>query len=94
MGAFPTRRRLSFWTIPTSRDVSSRSCATLGPADDVYWYLMAPAPEAKEAFATWVTHAAQRTEANYAAFEEIMRGLRDLLVRRSSGEKRDSPRAA
>jgi len=67
---------------------------TLGPADDAYWYLMAPAPEAKEAFATWVTQAAQRTEANYAAFEEIVRGLRDLLARRSSGEKRDSPRAA
>jgi hypothetical protein len=67
---------------------------TLGPADDVYWYLMAPAPEAKEDFATWVTQTTQRTEANYAAFEEIVRGLRDLLARRSSGEKRDSPRAA
>jgi hypothetical protein len=55
---------------------------------------MAPAPVAKEAFATWVTEAAQRTEAIYAGFEEIVRGLRDLLARRSSGEKRDSPRAA
>ena len=67
---------------------------TLGPADDAYWYLMAPAPEAKEAFASWVTQATQRTEANYAAFEEIVRGLRDLLARRGSVEKRDSPRAA
>jgi hypothetical protein len=67
---------------------------TLGSADDAYWYLMAPAPESKEAFSRWVTQAAQLTEANYAAFEEIMRGLRDLLARRSGSEKRDSPRAA
>jgi len=62
--------------------------------DDAYWYLMAPAPEAKEAFSRWVTQAALCTEANYAAFEEIVRGLRDLLARRSGSEKRDGSRAA
>ena len=67
---------------------------TLGPADDAYWYLMAPAPEAKEAFSRWVTQPAQRTEANYAAFEEIARGLRNLLARRSGSEKREGPQAA
>ncbi len=67
---------------------------TLGPEDDAYWYLMAPAPEAKEPFARWVTRPEQRTEANYAAFEEIIRGLRDLLARRSSGEQRGGPKAA
>jgi len=55
---------------------------------------MAPAPEAKEAFSRWVTQAALCTEANYAAFEEIVRGLRDLLARRSGSEKRDGSRAA
>jgi hypothetical protein len=35
---------------------------TLGPQDDAYWYLMAPHPEAKDVFATWVTDTAQRTE--------------------------------
>jgi hypothetical protein len=67
---------------------------TLGPADDAYWYLMAPAYESKEAFARWVTQAAQLSEANYAAFEEIVQGLRDLLARRSGSEKREGPRAA
>jgi len=66
----------------------------LHPDDDAYWYLMAPTPEAKEAFADWVTRSERRTEGNYAAFEEVVRGLRDLLARRSSGEKRDNPRAA
>jgi hypothetical protein len=52
----------------------------LGPDDDAYWYLMAPHPEAKDAFAAWVTAPEQRTEENYAAFEEIVRGLRGLLA--------------
>jgi hypothetical protein len=66
---------------------------TLGPLEDAYWYLMAPAPEAKETFAAWVTQPEQRTEANYAALEEIVRQLRDLLARRSSGEQRDGSQA-
>jgi hypothetical protein len=66
---------------------------TLGPTNDAYWYLMAPAPEAKESFAAWVTQPEQRTEANYAAFEDIVRRLRDLLARRSSGEQRDGSQA-
>ena len=52
----------------------------LGPDDDAYWYLMAPHHEAKEAFAAWVTAPERRTEENYAAFEEIVRGLRDLVA--------------
>ena len=60
----------------------------LGPGDDAYWYLMAPAWEAKEPFAAWVTRPEQRTEMNYAAFEEIIRGLRDLLLGRNTGESR------
>ena len=66
---------------------------TLGPADDAYWYLMAPAPESKEVFSKWVTQPAQRTEANYTAFEDAVRGLRDLLGRRSGSEKREGPQA-
>jgi hypothetical protein len=52
----------------------------LGPDDDAYWYLMAPQPEAKDSFAAWVTAPEQRTEENYAAFEEIIRGLRGVLA--------------
>jgi N-6 DNA Methylase len=52
----------------------------LGPDDDAYWYLMAPHPEAKDSFATWVTAPEQRTEENYEAFEEIIRGLRGVLA--------------
>lgn len=62
----------------------------LGPADDAYWYLMAPAPEAKEAFAGWVTDPKRRTEENYAAFEEVIRGVRDLLAQKGQGQ----PKAA
>ena len=94
LGVSPASRRPSSSTIPSLAAASFALLPKLGPDDDAYWYLMAPAPEAKEAFADWVTRPEQRTEANYAAFEEIVRGLRDLLARRSSGEKRDSSRAA
>jgi hypothetical protein len=56
---------------------------SLGQGDDAYWYLTAPRPDLKEAFAAWVTDAKQRTEENYAAFEEIIRGLRALLAPRA-----------
>jgi hypothetical protein len=56
----------------------------LGPDDDAYWYLMAPHPDAKEAFAAWVTDPKRRTEENYAAFEEVIRGLRAVLTRDDS----------
>jgi hypothetical protein len=53
---------------------------TLGPENDVSYYVMAPTPEAKDAFAAWVTAPERRIEENYAAFEEIVRGLRRVLV--------------
>lgn len=51
----------------------------LGPDDAAFWYLMAPHPEAKEAFAAWITAPNRRTKEHYAAFEEIITGLRELL---------------
>ncbi len=66
----------------------------LGPADDAYWYLMAPHPEAKETFAAWVTDAKQQTEENYAAFEEIVRGLRAALARVDNSESTTNIRGA
>jgi len=54
----------------------------LGPNDDAYWYLMAPHHEAKETFAAWITDEKRRTEENYAAFEEIVRGLHAVLALR------------
>jgi hypothetical protein len=59
----------------------------LSPKDDAYWYLMAPHPEAKDAFATWVTDPKRQTEENYAAFEEIVRGLRAVLARRADNSE-------
>jgi hypothetical protein len=66
----------------------------LSPTDDAYWYLMAPSASAKETFAEWVTRPEQRTEANYAALEEIIRGLRDVLIAQASGDTQGRPRAA
>jgi hypothetical protein len=66
----------------------------LDPSHDVYWYLMAPHPEAKEAFAAWVTAPERRTDENYAAFEEVIRGLRALLVRSDSSEPSTRARGA
>ena len=59
----------------------------LSQEDDAYWYLMAPHPDLKEAFAAWVTAPKQRTEENYAAFEEIIRGLRAVLGPRSENSE-------
>jgi hypothetical protein len=59
----------------------------LDPADDAYFYLMAPAPEAKDRFAAWVTKPEQCTKENYAPLGEILNGLRALVERRSSIEK-------
>jgi len=65
----------------TNAELAGRLFALkLGPDDDAYWYLMAPHHEAKETFAAWVTGAKQRTEENYAAFEEVIRDLRELLT--------------
>jgi len=59
----------------------------LGPDDDAYWYMMAPHPEAKETFAAWVVEPKQRTEENYAAFEEIVRGIRAVVTPRSDNSE-------
>ena len=59
----------------------------LGPDDDAYWYLMAPHPEAKETFASWITDPKRRSEDNYAAFEEIVRGIRSVLTARSDNSE-------
>jgi hypothetical protein len=71
-------------------DVANRLWPVLSKltaTDDAYFWLMAPDPRSKEGFAEWVTRPEQRTEANYAAFEEVILGLRDLL-QRNSGESR------
>ena len=40
---------------------------------------MAPSREAKDAFAAWITRPENLTRENYAAFEEVLAGLRRLL---------------
>ena len=47
----------------------------LGPEDDAYWYVHPPKPDAKEAFAAWITAPERCTAAVFAAFEPILRGL-------------------
>jgi hypothetical protein len=49
--------------------------------DDAYFYLMAPTPEAKDAFAAWATDPARLTPDNFAAFEVVLTGLKSLLAR-------------
>jgi hypothetical protein len=71
----------------TNAELAGRLFALkLGPEDDAYWYLMAPHPEAKDAFAAWITDPKRCTDENYAAFEEIVRGLRALLTRGDDSE--------
>jgi hypothetical protein len=55
---------------------------------------MAPAAEAKDAFAAWVTDPERCTEENYAAFEVVVRGLRAVLARGDSSETTARARGA
>ena len=52
----------------------------LDQADDAYFYLMAPSPQAKEAFAAWVTDPAHLAPATFAAFKIVLCRLKDLLA--------------
>ena len=56
-----------------------REIRTLVEADDATFHLMAPTPEAKDAFAEWISRPENRTRENYAAFEGVLAGLRELL---------------
>lgn len=47
--------------------------------NDALFYLQAPDPEFKVAFADWVTSAERRTHENFAAFEDILVRLRAIL---------------
>lgn len=59
----------SIWPVVTKAD----------PADDATFYLMAPAPEAKDAFAAWVSRPERMNAANFAAFAGILAGLEALI---------------
>ena len=61
---------------PGGRPEDRRHRPGLDEADDAYFYLMAPSPQAKDAFAAWVTDPARLTPANFAAFEIVLAGLR------------------
>ena len=52
---------------------------TLTMENDALFYLQAPDPEFKVAFADWVTSAERRTPENYAAFEDILMRLKAIL---------------
>ena len=63
----------------------------LDQADDAYFYLMAPSPQAKDAFAAWVTDPARLTPANFAAFEIVLSRLKDLLARHAAPARGPQP---
>lgn len=54
----------------------------LGEDDDAYWYVRAPHPDCKEPFAAWLADPARLTPETFAAFEGVLRGLKDLLAQR------------
>ena len=72
----------SIWPVVTKND----------PADDATFYLMAPAPEAKDGFAAWFTPPGCLTSVNYAAFEPILTGLKVLIEARKAPAKPSPPR--
>jgi hypothetical protein len=59
----------------------------------LWFYLKAPTIEAKDAFALWVTKPERRTPEVYAAFREIIEGLRALLAKRAGNSGADARRA-
>lgn len=66
----------------------------LDASDDATFYLMAPTPEAKDAFAEWITRPENRTPENYAAFEVVLLGLREMIEqhgRQASPQGREQP---
>lgn len=47
--------------------------------DDTWFYLKAPAPEAKDAFSAWIVAPERRKAEIYAPFRPILEGLRRLI---------------
>ena len=60
----------------------------LDEADDAYFYLMAPSPQAKDDFAAWVADPARLRPENFAAFEMVLSRLKDLLGGRGGAGRR------
>ena len=52
----------------------------IAETDDAWWYVRAPAGDIKEAFAAWVTAPERRTAEVYAAFEPLVRSLREVVT--------------
>ena len=52
--------------------------------DDIWLYLMAPAPEAKDLFAAWIINPANRRPADYEAFRPVIERLQDPLTRHAA----------
>lgn len=51
----------------------------LDAGDDALFYLRAPSPEYKDAYADWITPPDRRTPEIYAAFEQILERLEAVL---------------
>jgi hypothetical protein len=62
--------------------------------DDAWLYLMAPTPEGKNAFSTWITDPARQRTGDYEAFRVVIERLRQLLDRyaeQHAGDARQAP---
>src|SRR5262249_47545334 len=69
-----------------------RPTRTIDEKDDASFYLMAPAPEAKERFADWITAAQRITPEIYGAFTPIIDGLSDLVAAAAETQGREGER--
>jgi hypothetical protein len=69
--------------------------ADLPEGDPAVLYLRRPTPEAKDAFAAWITDSARLTRANYAALEPIFTGLKLVIAQHQAEHATaDPPRQA
>ena len=70
------------------RDRSARRPARGRPS---HFCLLRPTSEAKDTFAAWITEPTRLTRENYAAFEPILTGLRDLVERHTAARAAADP---
>jgi hypothetical protein len=69
--------------------------ADLSEDDPAVFYLRRPTPEAKDAFAAWITDPARLTRESYAAFEPIFAGLKLVIAQHQAEQAAaDPPRQA
>lgn len=87
-GAYPFAKKMQA-ELMSNQELAQRmfgAMQEMDPSDDANFYLMAPHTDAKIPFAEWITAPERRTRENYAAFEGVLQGLKDLVERHAAGE--------